>query len=161
MTTKPENVEADARLKPIPDLKPGLKEEAEDDGETLFSLFRARADDPPAIRYLRAAVIGMGIILLVVFVVVIGRIAYLVSRPIPTAVGTTANSGVASSAQSAPVVLSPDVQVQLPPAARIRSHTLSGNRLSLHYEAGTAEGIMILDLESGRALSHVRVKTGP
>ena len=51
-----------------------------------FQLLRAQADDPPNIRMLRFAVIGMGVVLLAGFAAVIGRIAYISTRPVGTSV---------------------------------------------------------------------------
>lgn len=133
----------------------------DDDTESLFQLFKPRPDDPSSIRYLRAAVLTMGVVLVVVFVIVIGRIAYLVTRPVAVSSPPIAGAGLSAGPIAVPpgLALAPDIQLQLPPQSRLKSHTLSGNRLSVHYEAAAGEGIMILDLETGRALSHVRVKS--
>ena len=124
-----------------------------------FQLLRAQADDPPNIRMLRFAVIGMGVVLLAGFAAVIGRIAYISTRPVGTSV-TASVDGTSTVARSPAVsnTLAAEVRLALPQGAKVRSQSLDGNRLAVHYEAPTGEGILILDLETGRPLSQVRIE---
>ena len=124
-----------------------------------FQLLRAHPNDPPNIRMLRFSVIGMGALLLAGLTVVIGRIAYLSTRPVGTSVtapveapGTVARSLAVSS------TLAADIRLALPQGAKVRSQSLDGNRLAVHYDATTGEGILILDLETGRPLSQIRIE---
>lgn len=142
--------------------QPSAVDSTDENGETLFELFKPRPDDPPNIRYLRFAVVSMGVILLIVFMAVIARLAYLLTRPLPgpgpapvEISGSAASGATTVAPPQAP--LQPEIQLQLPPSARVRSQYLSGNRLSVHYDTPAGEGIMILDLVTGRPLSHVRV----
>lgn len=95
---------------------------------------------PSQLRLLKIAVIGMGVILLVGFTIVIGRIIYLVnSAPPPTA--AAAASG--TSPLAAPAGLA------LPRGAVVKHLALSGNRLAVHYEGPAGSGIRIVDLVPG------------
>lgn len=128
-----------------------------ENGESLFDLFKPRAGEPPRLRTLRYVVIAMGVLLLVMFMAVIGRLAYILMRPVP-GLQTTAPPAPGLVPMPMPGPLSPEVKLHLPQSARIKGHTLTGNRLSVHYEGPGGEGIMILDLESGRPASHVRIE---
>ncbi|MBX9925161.1 MAG: hypothetical protein K2Y05_02280 [Hyphomicrobiaceae bacterium] len=132
-----------------------------DDDAPLFELFRPRPDDPKNIRNLRLAVMAMGVVLLALFMAVILRIGYLMTRDTARPTVSAAQAAVdGNSAAVARIVrLTPDVAVQLPPSARLKGHTLSGNRISLHYEAPAGEGIMVVDLETGQPASHIRLRS--
>jgi len=145
-----------------------------DDEAPLFELFKPRPDDTKSIRNLRFAVMAMGVILIVLFITVIARVGYLMMRNPPGDArdlqGVAARGAITTpatpSADASPVAaratrLVADVKVLLPPSSRVRSHTLSGNRLSVQYEAAAGDGIMIIDLETGQALSHVRLPPSP
>lgn len=95
---------------------------------------------PSQLRLLRIAVIVMGVILLLGFATVIGRIVYLLNaspKP-PPAASSTASEISASVATSAPI--------ELPRGAIIRHVAISGNQLAIHYEAPSGAGIRIFDL---------------
>ncbi|MDZ4841318.1 MAG: hypothetical protein SH859_04120 [Hyphomicrobium aestuarii] len=146
-----------------------------DDEAPLFELFKPRPDDPKSIRNLRFAVMAMGVILIVLFITVIARVGYLMMRNSPgdarelqsvVARGAVSSPTLPSADASSPIAaratrLVADVKVLLPPSSRVRSHMLSGNRLSVQYEAAAGDGIMIIDLETGQALSHVRLPPSP
>ena len=127
-----------------------------------FQLLKAHPDDPPNIRMLRFAVIGMGALLLAGVAAVVGRIAYLATRPVATAISTTVTGAVAPSsaglATTASGPIATEVRLALPPGAKVRSQSLNGNRLAVHYEAPAGDGILILDLETGRPISQVRIE---
>lgn len=99
-------------------------------------------------RNLKIAVIVMGVLIVLGVLAVIGRIVWLASRPAAGAAGGTA--AMASS-----------VRLSLPAGATIRSVSLSGDRLVVHYDAQTGAGIAILDLASGRTLSRVDLVPEP
>ena len=95
---------------------------------------------PSQMRLLKIAVIVMGVILILGFVAVIGRIVWLVnSTPKPTAPA------------AAPVAtpLAAPAPIALPKGASIRHVALSGSRLAIHYESPEGSGIRIVDLVPG------------
>lgn len=120
-----------------------------------FSLLRPRDDDPPNIRALRLAVLGMGALMVVGFGVVIARIVYLTTRP--PAVSDSPTPAVGPQTQAKP---GPDTTLALPADAKVLSQSLSGTRLSVHYAAGGDESIVILDLETGQPISRIRISSG-
>lgn len=70
-------------------------------------------------------------------------------------------SGAAPSASRAslpPATVSP---LSLPAGAVIRSVSISGDRLAVHFEGAGAEGIAVYDLASGRPLTVVDVTRAP
>jgi hypothetical protein len=105
----------------------------------------ARSTDPfsPAqLRILKIAVVVMGVILVLGFAAVIGRIAYLVTR-----------SGKPPAAQSA--TLAKNVRLSLPDGAAVRSLALSGDRLAVHFDTPAGAGVAILDLLTGEPVTHI------
>jgi hypothetical protein len=119
-----------------------------------FELLRARPDDPPNIRLLRRAVLAMGVLLVAGFGLLVARVVYLALRsPVPAAQPALVTAAPFQAAQP----IAAEMRLALPPGAKVRSQSISGNRLSVHYETASGEGIIILDLESGRPASHVRL----
>ena len=115
--------------------------------------------NPALVRFLKIAVIGMGILILAGLTAVIWRIVNLASSPkdAPPAVTSAAPLSAAPSA-----ALPPEAMLALPDGATVRSVALSANRLAVHYWAPSGSGIAIMDLESGRILTRVRLGTsGP
>ena len=96
------------------------------------------------IRMLRIAVIAMGVILVLGFITVIARIVYLVNRSSETA-----------TAVSAPVQQA--ARLALPAGASVRTMSLAGSRLAVHYEGPAGGGIVILDLQTGKPVSRVEI----
>lgn len=94
-------------------------------------------------RGLKIAVITMGVLIVLGVLTVIGRIVYLASR------------GPAQSVSGAGLAAS--TRLSLPAGAAIRSISLSGDRMAVHYDASTGAGIAILDLASGRVLTRVEL----
>lgn len=110
---------------------------------------------PAQMRQLKVAVIAMGVILLLGFAVVIGRIVYLVNsgpRPAATAAAPTGAHGGAAPASLAQL---PQAQagaaLSLPKGAVVRQMALSGNRLAVYYEGPDGAGVRIVDLATGGA----------
>ena len=100
---------------------------------------------------LRMAVIGMSLLLIVGFITVIARIIYLTSRPAtPVAAATTAGTPI-----------KPEALLDLPANGSVKSLSLSGNRLAVHYVSPLGDGIAILDLEQGRVVSRLAVTAKP
>jgi hypothetical protein len=104
---------------------------------------------PAQIRHLRRAVVVMGLVLLIGFGVVIGRIIYLLNRTTPQAV---------------PVATPPapaDLALMLPAGAAVRSVSLSGDRLAVQYESPGGPGIAVLDLATGLVLHRIPITSEP
>ena len=111
----------------------------------------AATEETPQIRALRMAVIGMSLLLIVGFITVIARIIYLTSRPAtPVAAATTAGTPI-----------KPEALLDLPANGSVKSLSLSGNRLAVHYVSPLGDGIAILDLEQGRVISRLAVTAKP
>lgn len=129
-------------------------------GDTRDGDLQAGEADQPAVkpmfddaqmRKLRLAVIGMGAVLLIGFTTVIGRIVYLLNRP------AVDPSIVAATASGAPPS---DIRLALPAGATVRTLSLSGNRLAVHYDGPSGPGIAIVDLATGRAVQRVEIGVG-
>ena len=129
-------------------------------GDTRDGDLQAGKADQPAVkpmfddaqmRKLRLAVIGMGAVLLIGFTTVIGRIVYLLNRP------AVDPSIVAATASGAPPS---DIRLALPAGATVRTLSLSGNRLAVHYDGPSGPGIAIVDLATGRAVQRVEIGVG-
>ena len=126
-----------------------------------FELLAAHPDDPPNIRALRFVVIAMGFVLFVGLAAVVARIVYLTMRPVSQSVEGAQSQAIPSSSGAQSSGIAADINLALPAGAKVRSQSLAGNRLAVHYEVGGIEGIVILDLETGRPLSQVRISAGP
>jgi Family of unknown function (DUF6476) len=98
---------------------------------------------PDQERWLRRAVIVMGVLLVVGIATVIGRVIYL------STTGTSQGAGAGNLAARAALAL--------PAGAEIRSISLSGSRLAVHYGVGTQPAIAVLDLTSGQTVSRVDI----
>lgn len=102
---------------------------------------------PAQLRILKIAVVVMGVILVLGFAAVIGRIAYLVTR---------------TAKPAASAAIAKDLRLPLPEGAAVRSLALSGDRLAVHFETHAGPGVAILDLLTGELITHVQlVPSGP
>ena len=101
------------------------------------------------IRRLKFAVIGMGILLVLGFLTVIGRIVYLVSRPSPSLDRPAAAAAVKQ-----------DVRLAMPQGAVVRNVSVSGNRLAIHYEWSSGGAVAVVDLATGNVVSTVELAPG-
>jgi hypothetical protein len=100
------------------------------------------------IKHLRTSIIVMSVLLVIGVITLIARVIYLVSgRSEQAATTTMANT-------SAPVMA--DIKLQLPPGASLKTSSLQGTRLLAHYSGPAGDGLLILDLSTGKTLSHVR-----
>lgn len=95
--------------------------------------------DARQVRVLKIIVIVLGIMLLAGFAVVIGRIAYLATQP---------GRGIGS-------VPAREVSVALPPGAVIRSTAVSGDRMTVQFEAAQQTGFVIINLTTGQVISRI------
>ncbi len=98
-------------------------------------------------RNLKIVVIAMGLLIVLGVLTVIGRIIYLASR------------GGAQSSSSGALATAP--RLALPAGAAIRSLSMSGDRLAIHFDAASGAGIAILDLASGKVMSRVELVPEP
>ena len=96
---------------------------------------------PSQLRQLKFAVIAMGVILLLGFAAVIGRILYLVNSQPRTAGQAAVASGPPLAGKLPPL--------SLPKGAVIRHMALSGSRLVIQFEAEGGRALRILDLDKG------------
>lgn len=95
-------------------------------------------------RNLKIIVIALAVLLFAGLATVIGRIIYLASGQ--------------ATQPAATVATRPELSLQLPAGAQVRSISLSGDRLAVHYEAAGAEGIAVLDLRTGRPAASVGIE---
>ena len=115
----------------------------------------AGEQNPALVRALKIAVAGMGILILAGLAAVVWRIVHLSSSPKPAPLAPALSQPAA--APGAAAELTPELMLELPQGAAVRSVTLSANRLAVHYEAPGGSGIAILDLETGRTLTRIRL----
>lgn len=102
------------------------------------------------IRKVRLAVIGMSVVLVAGVATVIGRVVYLANRGSEQA--TVSRGGE---------TLAPEARLVLPAEASVKTTSLAANRLSAHYTSPKGDGLLILDLVTGKTISHVRFETSP
>lgn len=98
-------------------------------------------------RILKIVVVALAILLFAGLATVIGRVIYLAS-PTTTQPATPA------------MAIRPEQSLQLPGGAKVRSISLSGSRIAVHYDVGTEPGIAVFDIETGRLITNVAVEAG-
>ena len=99
-------------------------------------------------RNLKFIVAALALLIFAGLAAIAGRIIYLASG--------------ASTQPAAPsLALRPEQILALPRGAAVRSVSLSGNRLAVHYEAGGVDGIAILDLQTGQTTTSVNIQRAP
>ena len=103
-------------------------------------------------RTMKFVVAALGFLLVAGLVLVVVRVIYLASKP-----AAQGRPQVETAAPPVAAALQPEQLLELPAGAEVRSVSISGDRLAVHYEAGGVSGIAILDLASGRRLSNVTV----
>jgi len=116
------------------------------------------ADVPPeqrVQRILKFIVVTLAILLLAGLLAAVVRVIYLASPP-----GAQRASSTLTPAAPMPAIR-PEQSIALPPGALVRSVSLSGNRLAVHYDVGAASGIAILDLQTGRTITNVAIEAKP
>jgi uncharacterized membrane protein len=107
-------------------------------------------------RNLKIVVAVLAIMLAVGMATIVGRILYLASR-------TPAQPAAAPAPAAVSVgVLPKELSMQLPSGAQVKSISLSGDRLAVHYAldaaGGAGEGIAIIDLRTGEPVASVGLK---
>jgi len=103
---------------------------------------------PAGVRALKIAIVVMGIMIIIGVVVVIGRILYLVAQPSSNAPRTVAHA-------TAP--LPTTLTLPLPAGANIQHVALDGTRIAVTFKTGEENRIAILDLQTGKKLTEIRV----
>ncbi len=104
------------------------------------------------LRALQLAVYGMGVLLILGFLVIVGRIIYLIAKTPATP------PNPATEAATAPI--KSEAQLALPAGANIRHLSVAGNRLAIHYDAPGGSAIVIFDLSLGIVVSRIAITAG-
>lgn len=99
-------------------------------------------------RGLKILVAVLGVLIIAGVVTIVARVVYLANK-----------SSTQAAATRSP--LAAQQELALPAGAVIRSTSLSGSRLLVHYEAPSGAGLAILDLDTGKVVSRVRVGHDP
>jgi hypothetical protein len=95
-------------------------------------------------RNLKIVVVALGVLIFAGLATAVGRMIYLASaKPAQPA--------------SSPVASAPAASLQLPAGAQVKSISLSGDRLAVHYEASGAEGVAVIDLATGQPVASVGI----
>jgi hypothetical protein len=97
---------------------------------------------------LKTVVIALAVVLFAGLAAVVWRVIYLAS---PSATQPAAPT----------LAIRPEQSLQLPPGAQVRSISLSGSRIAVHYQAGADAGIAVFDLQTGRLVTDLAVEPGP
>jgi hypothetical protein len=91
---------------------------------------------PTHVRWLKIAVVVMGIMIIVGIAILFGRVLYLAS--------SMPRQGAVSRSMTPA-----DARLVLPTGASVRGMALSGDRLAVHYDGPRGSGILVLDLATG------------
>jgi hypothetical protein len=105
-------------------------------------------------RILKVIVGTLAILLFAGLAVAVARVIYLASAP----VAQPSASALTPAPTPAPAIR-PEQSLALPAGAQVRSVSLSGNRLAVHYDTGASSGIAVLDLQTGRTITNVAIET--
>jgi hypothetical protein len=97
-------------------------------------------------RNLKIVVVALGVLIFAGLATAVGRIIYLASAKPAQPVASAASVPLPSGAG-----------LQLPAEAQVRSISLSGDRLAVHYEAQGAEGVAVIDLATGQPVASVGI----
>jgi hypothetical protein len=99
-------------------------------------------------RNLKIIVIVLGLLMFAGLAAIAGRVIYLAS-------------GSATQPAGPVPAMRPELKLGLPAGAQVRAVSLSGDRLAVHYEAGGAEGIAVVDLQTGATVTTVGIERAP
>ena len=109
-------------------------------------------------RVLKFIVVTLAIVLFAGLLLAVARVIYLASAP----AAQPATAALTPAATPAPTpAIRPEQSLALPAGAQVRSVSLSGNRLAVHYDVGPASGIAVLDLQTGRTVTNVAIEAKP
>jgi hypothetical protein len=98
-------------------------------------------------------VVILGLLIVAGLVAVIGRVLYLSSQSGASPETSDARTSGSGDIQRAVT----DIPVPLPPGAQVKSTSLSGNRLAVHYEGPEGAAIVIVDLGSKSIIARVKI----
>ena len=101
------------------------------------------------VRFLKIAVIVMGILLVGGFAFVLAAIVYQASH---------AKQDGAAPLQAVNVGAGPVIELPVGQGAGLASMSLDGNRLALHLSGGEGPEIVVIDLASGKIVARVKLK---
>ena len=104
---------------------------------------------PGAVRALKITVVVMGILILIGLALVISRIIQLSSKTREQ----TAETGTTTTQTT----IAEKAKLAIPASATIKTISLSGHRLAVHYEAATGSEIAIIDMNTGKTVSRVKL----
>jgi uncharacterized iron-regulated membrane protein len=104
------------------------------------------------VKGLKVAVTIMTGILVLGVLTLFGRIIYLVARPSPQTTQAVVGPVSPSRAPAAAIT------VPLPSGAVVRQSSLSGERLTLQYDAPSGAGIVLVDTVTGQIISRIALK---
>lgn len=104
---------------------------------------------PGQVRVLKIAIAVMGVMIVAALLAIVGRVIYLAATPKRVPEATAVSSALALKHQLA-----------LPTGAAVKTMSLQGNRLLVHYQTAAGPGAMVLDLATGKTLSQVEISTG-
>jgi hypothetical protein len=108
--------------------------------------------NPKVQRLLVFVVVLLGLMIVAGLVAVIGRVLYLSSRaPAQPAAADSGNDAAKIERAIA------EVPVPLPPGAVVKSTSLSGDRLAVHYEGPEGAAIVIVDIKSKAIVARVQI----
>lgn len=104
---------------------------------------------PGAVRALKITVVVMGILIFIGLALVIARIVQL-------------SSSKRTDTETRPTAMTAaEGRVTIPAGAAIRSVSMSGNRLAIHYDEPAGTGIVIVDATTGETLTRIRLIPEP
>ena len=124
---------------------------------SISSVATSDARETRVQRLLKAVVILLALVLFAGLALVVGRVIYLASSTRTQATEATQGMQVAQPT----LAIRPEQSLELPAGAHVRSVSLSGSRLAVHYDVGSATGIAVLDLQTGRKITNVVVESKP
>ncbi len=94
---------------------------------------------------MKAVVIGLGVLIFVALGLIAARLVMLASE------------GQSGHAVKAGLPLQRAIDLAIPAGASVKSLSLDGGRLAVHYGVGAAQTIAVIDLGSGRVISRVEI----
>ncbi|MEM7398555.1 MAG: hypothetical protein AAF354_06400 [Pseudomonadota bacterium] len=117
---------------------------------------------PRQVGMLKVAVVVMGIMLLAGLAAVIAGMIYQASK-IGTEPSAPAQAAVAAPDPIALEPTKPGVPhtLDIPGDANVVSMSLDGHRLALHLRSRDSAGIVVIDLNSGKVVSRLKIESAP
>jgi len=114
-----------------------------DEAKLPGTVFSARQ-----VRFLKIAVIAMGILL-------VGGFAFVLAAIVYQALHAKQDGAVTLQGE---VGSSPSIDLPVAPGAGLTAMSLDGNRLALHLNGGEGPEIVVVDLASGKIVARVKLK---